>query len=67
MAEPRDEVRIRVDEVINGIAHRKCPNCGELKPLDEFGLRRMHGRGREGAELVTNQSWCRNCRRPQPR
>ena len=60
----REEVRIRADEVINGVAHRTCPNCSEMKPLDEFGLRRMKGHGKEGQDLVTNQSWCRTCRNP---
>ena len=57
-----DRVRILASEVINGEAHRKCPKCGETKPLDDFGLRRMTGRGVDGGDLVTNQSWCRECR-----
>jgi hypothetical protein len=58
----RDEVRIRADEIIDGIVHRKCPNCGELKPLDAFGLRRMAGHGKGGRDVLTNQSRCRACR-----
>lgn len=58
-----NEVRIRADKIINGIAHRKCPGpCKTLKPLDEFGLRKMAGAGKDGTDLVTNQSWCRECR-----
>lgn len=65
MAQTRDEVRVLADEIIDGVVHRCCPKCGELKPLDEFGMRRMAGYGREeGTDLVTNQSWCRTCRRP---
>jgi len=59
----RDTVRIKVDDIINGIAHRRCPNCGKLKPLDDFGIRKMAGYGSNGENLVTNQSWCRECRR----
>lgn len=62
MAKPRDTVRIRADKLIDGIAHRTCPCCGETKPLDAFGTRRMAGQGEDGADLVTNQSWCRDCR-----
>ena len=58
----RDEVRIRADAIIDGIVHRKCPHCKEMKPLDEFGLRRMAGHGTEGQDLLTNQSRCRDCR-----
>ena len=60
--EPRDEVRILADEVKDGKALRTCPNCGKTKPLDEFGLRRIKNGGQDGQDLVTNQSWCRECR-----
>lgn len=63
MSEKRDTVRVRADKVIDGVVYRKCPNCGELKPLDEFGLRRMKDQPEEGSNLITNQSWCRVCRR----
>lgn len=57
-------VRIHADEIINGIAFRRCPNpnCGKLKPLKEFGLRRMAKSGENGLDLITNQSWCQDCR-----
>jgi hypothetical protein len=58
----RDELRINADTIVDGKVHRTCPNCGESKPLDEFGLRKMAGSGKDGADLVTNQSWCRSCR-----
>ena len=58
----RDEVRILADAIIDGIVHRKCPQCGDLKPLDEFGLRRMASHGKDGRDLLTNQSRCRDCR-----
>jgi len=65
MTEPRDEIRIRGDEIIDGVVYRRCPECGELKPLDEFGLRRMAGYGHNGGDRITNQSWCRDCRTPE--
>jgi hypothetical protein len=58
----KDEVRILGTKVINGSVWRKCPRCKQLQPLGEFGLRRMAGRGKDGADLVTNQSYCRKCR-----
>ena len=59
----RATVRIKAHEVHNGVVHRCCPGpCGGLKPLNDFGLRRMKGRGEDGADLITNQSWCRECR-----
>ena len=64
MPEARPEVRINADAVVNGVVHRTCPNCNEVKPLDEFGLRKMAGHGKDGSDLVTNQSWCRTCRKP---
>ena len=57
-----DEVRIRATKVIKGVVHRECPHCNKLKPLDDFGLRRMAKRGSAGQDLITNQSWCRECR-----
>jgi hypothetical protein len=57
----RDEVRIKSDEIIGGIAHKGCPHCGESKSLDGFGLRRMPQKNKE-AKLVVPQSWCRDCR-----
>lgn len=57
----KNAVKIKADVIRDGIVHRKCPNCHEVKPLDDFGLRRMKmGAGRP--DLVTNQSWCRACR-----
>lgn len=35
---------------------REGPNCGESKPISEFGYRKM------GNGTVRNQSWCRSCR-----
>lgn len=35
---------------------RVCPNCGEEKPLSEFGYRNM------GDGNIRNQSWCKSCR-----
>lgn len=35
---------------------RICPNCGQEKPLSDFGFRKM------GNGDVRNQSWCTDCR-----
>lgn len=58
----RDTVRIKATLIINGEVHRRCPKCEVLKPLDDFGLRRMKNAGVKGSDLVTNQSQCRDCR-----
>lgn len=47
---------LKVDNYKDGILYRKCPKCGEIKPLIEFGLRKM-GNGK-----VREQSWCKKCR-----
>ena len=59
---PYDEVHIKADEIVDGVVHRTCPHCKKQKPLKDFGLRRMAGRGEDGSDLVTNQSCCRPCR-----
>jgi len=58
----RDTVRIHADKIIDGVAHKECPNCGEMKPLDDFGLRRKKNAGPEGEDVIADQSWCRDCR-----
>ena len=58
----RAEVRIHADEIIDGIAYKRCPECGELKPLDDFGVRRKKNAGAGGQDVITDQSWCRSCR-----
>lgn len=35
---------------------RKCPKCGKVKPISDFGFRKM------GSGEVRNQSWCKACR-----
>lgn len=35
---------------------RRCPHCGEEKPLSDFGYRDM------GNGTIRNQSWCKDCR-----
>lgn len=57
-------LRILADQIIDGVVHRQCPRCQKHKPLDAFGLRKMVGRGEDGGNLVTNQSWCKACRVP---
>lgn len=51
-------LRITGDEIIEGIVHKVCPSCGELKPLDGFGLRTSTKTG-----ATMSQSWCKECRR----
>lgn len=62
MAVKKATVKIHADGLIDGIAYRRCPKCKELKALDEFGLRTMVGQGENGLDLLTNQSWCQECR-----
>jgi len=51
----RKRISINVHGIIDGKPYRRCPCCGELKELNEFGLRILRG-------VVANQSWCRSCR-----
>lgn len=37
---------------------RICPNCGEEKPISDFGYRNMGDK----SGTIRNQSWCKNCR-----
>lgn len=62
MEKPR--IKILADRIVNGIAHRACPHCGEMKPIDDFGLRRMRPLQPGEPPMITNQSWCRPCRNP---
>lgn len=62
-------VVIHGDELVDGVVHRRCPNCETTKPLDQFGLRNM--RPANGPIIVREQSWCRACRtsgrtKPEP-
>lgn len=61
----RDELQINIHGVVDGRPVRRCPHCGELKDLNEFGLRRIQGKGKDGSDVVANQPWCRTCRTPQ--
>jgi hypothetical protein len=61
-----DNVRIlgsAIDD--SGVVYRTCPHCGETKPLNDFGLRRMKNAGPNGEDVIRNQSWCRSCRFPK--
>lgn len=58
----RDEIRLAVDEVRGGVPYRRCPKCKEMKPMDDFGLRKMGVTGKHGGDIVANQSHCRACR-----
>jgi len=58
-------LKIQVDELRDGLLYRRCPECGELKEINEFGLRRFKEAGPEGQDVIRNQSWCRDCRRPE--
>lgn len=50
-------------ESVGGKIVRTCPNCKIQKDLNDFGLRTMKGAGPMGEDIVTNQSWCRPCRK----
>lgn len=59
----RDKVKIQAELHDNdGTVWRECPSCGEPKPLDQFGLRRMGRKNEDGTDEIRNQSWCRACR-----
>ncbi len=58
----RPEVRINAESV-GGKVVRTCPHCKSQKAIDEFGLRTLKRAGESGEDVVTNQSWCRSCRR----
>jgi len=62
MEKPR--IKILADHIVDGVVWRTCPHCGEMKPLDDFGLRRIRPTHLGEPPLVTNQSWCRPCRSP---
>ncbi len=51
----RTSVHVAPGVVLTG-ASMTCPHCGETKPAEDFGFRRM------GDGTVRNQSWCRACR-----
>ena len=62
----RPTVKIN-SQSVDGKAVRTCPKCGVQKEIDAFGLRTFRHAGRGGEDIVTNQSWCRHCRkRPVP-
>ena len=58
----RPTIQIQVDEVRGGRPFKRCPKCGEVKDLDEFGLRRKVGAGKDGRDVIAAQSWCHPCR-----
>lgn len=58
----RDTINIHIDELREGKPYKKCPCCGEVKEINEFGLRRKVGAGKNGTDVLADQSWCRVCR-----
>lgn len=64
---PRDVIQIHVDDVKDGKPLKRCPKCGILKDLDEFGLRRKVGAARNGADVISAQAHCRDCRSTRKR
>lgn len=40
----------------------KCPKCDRSMEIDQFGVRNHRGKGPQGVDLITEQSWCRDCR-----
>lgn len=58
----RDTINIHIDELREGKPYKRCPNCGCVKEINEFGLRRKIGAGKNGADVIADQAWCRVCR-----
>jgi hypothetical protein len=58
----RDTINIHIDELREGKPYKRCPNCGDVKEINEFGLRRKIGAGKNGADVIADQAWCRVCR-----
>ena len=57
MENPNDlTAKIQASGYDDGELTRVCPECGEEKPLSDFGLRDM------GGGEIRNQSWCKACR-----
>lgn len=54
----KDYTETKDGQIIKGGGTRVCPNCGEEKPISEFGYRRM----KPGDGEIRNQSWCKECR-----
>lgn len=63
----RPFVKINGKADADGKVYRTCPKCNLSKEMDDFGLRRAKKAGPAGEDVITNQSWCRSCRRrPRP-
>jgi hypothetical protein len=59
----RDVVVVQGEPGVEGrVVERRCPNCNVVKPLDDFGMRRLKHAGPNGEDVLRNQSWCRPCR-----
>ena len=54
----RECVTVRISMALLEQLFKMCPHCGEMKPLMEFGLRRMQ----PADEELKPQSWCSSCR-----
>ena len=63
----KDIVVVQGEQDKAGVVHRKCPRCEVVKPLNDYGLRRMKQAGPNGEDVIRNQSWCRECRRANNR
>jgi len=64
MAKPHTIIRITADELRDGEPFKRCPQCGILKSLNDFGLRLKKAAAAGGVDVLTTQSWCRSCRKP---
>jgi len=56
----RTAINIKVDKIIKGRPHRKCPACKLMKDLDDFGIRFMNRP--DGTQECQAQARCRDCR-----
>lgn len=58
----RDIIQLAVDAFRNGKLYKRCHHCRKLKEINEFGLRRKVGMGKNGADVIAVQAWCVTCR-----
>lgn len=56
MSDDNVKVTLNADGYDGTEPTRKCSHCGLIKPLREFGWRKMDDQN------VRNQSWCKDCR-----
>lgn len=58
----RPRILIHAEELRDGIPYKRCPKCGDMKELDDFGLRRKVAAAKTGQDIISVQSRCHDCR-----